>query len=137
MINKTDESIDLTAELRRMLDERGVRYQVPNSAMGIVHTAYKVDGWDVSVDSVCDEYLEVEMERCVDTPEQAIAVTLGNKGVAGTLEEASELRTENTKLRDLVSRLHECVKHSKCDHCPYVEEDCDFEADMRELGIDY
>ena len=102
MISKTDESVDLTAELRCMLDERGVRYQVPNSAMRIVQTTYKVDGWDVSVDSVCNEYLEVEMERCVDTPEQAIAVTLGSKGVAGSLDEMSELRAENAKLWKLL-----------------------------------
>jgi hypothetical protein len=49
--------------------------------------------------------------------------------------EIDKLKAENRKLRKLVPRLHECEKHYHCDDCPYSEEACDFEADMRELGV--
>lgn len=116
-------NMDLTDELRHMLAWRGIRYQVPNSAMGLVRTAYNVDGWDVSVDTVCDEYLEVEMERCVDTPEEAIAATLGSKGIAEIADDASRLRAENEQLRKLARGLYYCHDERKCSHCSLQYDD--------------
>lgn len=44
--------------------------------------------------------------------------------------------TENAKLRELIRRLYECERHSACETCKYAEDACDFEYDMRELGIE-
>lgn len=101
-MSKNNEEVDLTEELRHMLDERGIKYQAPKSVVFDMCTLYNVDGWDVQVDEVRGEYYEVEMERLADTPEQVIAATLGNKGAAEALDEMSELRAENAKLWKLL-----------------------------------
>jgi len=46
-----------------------------------------------------------------------------------------EMEAENDKLRELTRRLYECARHSACATCKYAEDACDFEYDMRELGI--
>jgi len=44
--------------------------------------------------------------------------------------------TENAKLRELVRHLYECTRHNVCVLCDYADDACDFEYDMRELGVD-
>ena len=62
--------------LRELLDERGVEWVKPNSALEFNQTTFLHDGWGVEV-------LERSIGLCVtasnlfDTPEQAIAATLG------------------------------------------------------------
>lgn len=46
------------------------------------------------------------------------------------------LEAENAKLRELVRHLRECTRHNVCALCEYAEEACDFDYDMRELGIE-
>ncbi len=45
------------------------------------------------------------------------------------------LETENAKLRELVKHLRECTRHNVCAACEYADDACDFDYDMRELGI--
>ena len=54
------------------------------------------------------------------------------------------MESENAKLRELVSHLYECMcnvdadGNHECDSCEYdnAEGKCDFERQMRELGVD-
>lgn len=43
---------------------------------------------------------------------------------------------ETVKLRKLVRNIMACMRNKDCDTCPYREEPCDFDYDMRELGIE-
>lgn len=43
---------------------------------------------------------------------------------------------ENAKLRELVRHLRECTWHDYCTTCEYADDACDFDYDMRELGIE-
>jgi hypothetical protein len=45
-------------------------------------------------------------------------------------------QTENAKLRELVRHLRECTRHNVCAVCEYADDACDFDYDMRELGIE-
>lgn len=40
------------------------------------------------------------------------------------------------ELRELVKRLRECTRHNTCAVCEYADDACDFDYDMRELGIE-
>jgi len=52
-------------------------------------------------------------------------------------QELKAAMDENAKLRELVKHLHECEEHADCEGCKYEADDvCDFEHDMRELGIE-
>lgn len=52
-------------------------------------------------------------------------------------KELAEVRgVENDKLRKLVRNLYACEEYAECSYCPYREEPCDFEYDMRELGFE-
>jgi hypothetical protein len=69
-----------------------------------------------------------------DPPDEFCAVRNDNG-------EPSEYRfyvpeSENAKLRDLVCNLYACARRTRCDGCPYIGELCDFEYDLRELGIE-
>ena len=46
------------------------------------------------------------------------------------------LEAENAKLRELCRQLRACSLHSACHLCEYAEDACDFDYDMRELGIE-
>ena len=46
------------------------------------------------------------------------------------------LDKENAKLRELVRHLYECTWHNVCVLCDYADVACDFEYDMRELGVE-
>ena len=47
-----------------------------------------------------------------------------------------KLLDENAKLRELVRHLRECTRHNVCAVCEYADDACDFDYDMRELGVD-
>ena len=47
-----------------------------------------------------------------------------------------ELAWKNAKLRELVRHLYECTRHNVCVLCDYADDACDFEHDMRELGVE-
>lgn len=65
-----------TDELRRMLDEHGVKWTKPKSATEFMQTTFLCGGWGIEV-------LERNIGLCVtatnvfDTPDQAVAATLG------------------------------------------------------------
>lgn len=46
------------------------------------------------------------------------------------------IEAENAKLRELVKHLRECVRHTVCVLCPYVDASCDYDSIMRELNIE-
>ncbi len=46
------------------------------------------------------------------------------------------LNDENAKLRELVRHLRECTRHNVCVLCDYADDACDFDYDMRELGVE-
>lgn len=46
------------------------------------------------------------------------------------------LATESARLRELVRHLYECTRHNVCTMCDYADDACDFEYDMRELGVE-
>lgn len=58
----------------------------------------------------------------------------------GALQVASvdyrHLSEENAKLRELVRHLRECTRHNVCAACEYADDACDFDYDMRELGLE-
>ena len=51
-------------------------------------------------------------------------------------ENARMIMAENVKLRELVRHLRECTRHNVCAVCEYADDACDFDYDMRELGIE-
>lgn len=46
------------------------------------------------------------------------------------------LESDNAKLRELVRHLRECTRHNVCAACKYAGGVCDFDYDLRELGVD-
>lgn len=50
-------------------------------------------------------------------------------------KQIERLETENKKLRELVKHLYECARHNTCAVCEYADDACDFDYDMRELGV--
>lgn len=51
-------------------------------------------------------------------------------------EDFSAISRENVELRELVRHLRECTRHNVCAACEYAGDACDFDHDMRELGIE-
>ncbi len=51
-------------------------------------------------------------------------------------EQHENLQAENAKLRELVKHLYECARHNTCAVCEYADDACDFDYDMRELGVE-
>ena len=49
----------------------------------------------------------------------------------------ARLYAENAKLRELARHLRECTRRNSCAACEYADDACDFDYDMRELGIEY
>jgi len=47
-----------------------------------------------------------------------------------------EPESENAKLRELVRHLRKCTRHNVCAACAYADDACDFDYDMRELGVE-
>ena len=50
--------------------------------------------------------------------------------------EVEQVKGENAKLRELVKHLYECARHNTCAVCEYADDACDFDYDMRELGVE-
>ena len=46
------------------------------------------------------------------------------------------LGDENEKLRELARNLYACINNRDCDCCEYADEACEFERNMRELGVE-
>ena len=51
-------------------------------------------------------------------------------------DRACKAEAENAKLRELVKHLYECARHNTCAVCEYADDACDFDYDMRELGVE-
>ena len=66
-----------TTELREKLTERGVSWSKPNSATEHIETSFLHNGWGVEILERCFG-LCVTATNVFDTPEQAIAATLGS-----------------------------------------------------------
>lgn len=64
------------------------------------------------------------------------ATEFASKLIAPYSERIEELEEENDKLRELVRHLRECTRHNACAACKYADDVCDFDYDMRELGIE-
>lgn len=125
-----------TDELRRMLDERGVRH-----SDGFPYTTWLSNkGLFTAYENVVDDTLMLSPF----TPEQAVEVTLGGDRQAE--REVKRLRAENAKLRELVRdiwmALWTCNQHT-CKHgndgC-YTEDGnsggrCTLHDRMYELGV--
>ena len=134
-------------ELRRLLDERGVKYDKGATVInGIVATFWHDrDGYPCSAIEGADDIPdgEVSFQACV-TPTQAIAATLENAGLQAEnakLREQYEAviadyRSEVAKLRKLCADLRFCRRNNclKCSHGRF----CDMRFDERfaELGIE-
>ena len=56
------------------------------------------------------------------------------ESVAWDMVHSSDRR--NDKLRELVRNLYACINHRDCDDCEYADAPCDFEGEMRELGVE-
>lgn len=110
-----------TDELRRLLDERGVEWRDDSSIYGTRRTVWTADG----VTYVAAEVSGRLKVSGYLTPQQAVEATLG-----------SDLKAENEKLRELVRNLYACINNRDCDYCEYVDEACEFERNMRELGVE-
>ena len=50
--------------------------------------------------------------------------------------ENERLKAENAKLWEAVRHLRECTRHNVCAACKYAGGVCDFDYDLRELGIE-
>lgn len=46
------------------------------------------------------------------------------------------IEVENARLRELVRHLRECARHNVCAACKYAGGVCDFDYDLRELGVE-
>lgn len=51
-------------------------------------------------------------------------------------DRACKAEAENAKLRELAKHLRECTRHNTCAVCEYADDACDFDYDMRELGVE-
>lgn len=51
-------------------------------------------------------------------------------------DRACKAEAESAKLRELVRHLRECTRHNVCAACEYADDACDFDYDMRELGVE-
>ena len=72
-----------------------------------------------------------EAEIFKDAIEEHVASEL-YKFVSGIVGETEE----TAKLRELVRKIMACMLNKDCDTCPYMEEPCDFDYDMRKLEIE-
>lgn len=52
------------------------------------------------------------------------------------IERSERLTAENIKLRKVIQHLYACAMNSGCIGCPYDGKVCDFDHDLRLLGIE-
>ena len=117
-----------TDELRRMLDERGVEW-MPSVFDPQHETFYSVEN---GVGFIVTEFSEIgRMSLACDmriTPEQAIAATLGDAGLAD----------ENAELRRACSELRWMLGADRCIRCDRACEDrgrCPLDEWLESLGV--
>ena len=153
-----------TNTLRAMLDERGVEWDELVGHPVVVGTEWHDrDGYPCTAlehaDDVPDGMLSVQANL---TPAQAIEATLSGDLRAENAELRKErdaldrltdvlnetndgLLAENEQLRELVRHMHDCIdSYGKatgdfgCNSCPRNNDtgECDFDARMRELGVE-
>lgn len=77
----------------------------------------------------CDELRAIAESVGLEVPQ---AATL----MMGAADAIDRLDAENAKLRELVRHLRECTRHNVCAACKYAGGVCDFDYDLRELGIE-
>ena len=80
--------------------------------------------------------IAVQCPEVNDMPCIYADLDVGLDGRHHDLRGASTLQAENAKLRELVRHLRECTRHNVCAVCEYADDACDFDYDMRELGIE-
>jgi len=81
------------------------------------------------ISAQCDELQAMAESVGLEVPQ---AATL----MMGAADAIDRLDAENAKLRELVRHLRECTRHNVCAACAYADDACDFDYDMRELGVD-
>ena len=54
----------------------------------------------------------------------------------GFKADTQKYKDENDRLKALCKHLRECKRNEFCVSCKYVNDACDFDHDMRELGIE-
>lgn len=75
--------------------------------------------------------LRSRAERCGLAMPQTATLMMDS---ANTIE---RLKDENIKFRELVRHMNTCMHHHSCTMCEYDGDACDFEYDMRELGMEF
>ena len=75
-----------------------------------------------------------EFPTCVHVTKTTGTMTHGATYVP--IEDGKAVRAENAKLRELVRHLRECTRHNVCAACEYADDACDFDYDLRKLGIE-
>lgn len=95
---------------------------------------------NISRRELCDRIANLESDLEDSKAKNAKTFEVGKRWMA----RAARFESENTKLRELVRHLYECMcnvdadGNHECDSCEYndAESECDFERLMRELGIE-
>lgn len=83
------------------------------------------------------DLLEAENEKLQDENERLRSCLSDSaENSKQIMHEAHVQEEENAKLRELVRNLYACINNRDCDYCEYVDEACEFERNMRELGIE-
>lgn len=81
--------------------------------------------------------LDLYFNKVIENGEQAQRAIDALNVENAKLRSARDMWQENdAKLRELVRHLYECSFHRTCKRCKYIGETCDFEHDMRELGME-
>lgn len=131
-----------TDELRRLLDEREVKWEMSIGILSHIKTVWRSGSWEYkAIETSGGEFSVYAEHRDWLTPEQAIAATLGNDGVErsknGVAErERDQLKAENKQLRELVRLAWECTHTGvSCDDCRLTFGGCTLRSAMRELGV--
>ena len=130
-MSNTEEEVDLTEELRRLLDGRGIKYETGFGGSTLWTGRYGVDWcWEEAEGAL------VTHEQGI-TPEEAIDITLGDKGAALSDE---TLRKDNARLRKLSRDFIElCINGGGCKDCPFKGQvngvSCNLIEEARGLGI--
>lgn len=67
-----------TDELRRLLDERGVEWEMPLGILSHIKTVWRIGSWEyTAIETSGGEFSVYAERRDWITPEQVIAATLG------------------------------------------------------------
>ena len=125
--------MDETDELRRLLDERGIKYETGFGSSTLWTGKYGVDWcWEEAEGAL------VTHEQAI-TPEEAIDITLGNKGA--TLSDET-LQKDNARLRKLLRDFIEfCINGGGYKDCPFKGEvngvSCNLLEEARGLGVEF